>query len=136
MEFGQCWPRFRALLIDEAAAGIPVEGECLTLPAAPVKRRHLVGDERLVQRVLSQQVAKLTHQVGMPAKLQLALDAPADGRTALLFEAVTHPCHPVAADAGQRRAAPERVRVAQQQGRVIVVAALGQRIGLPRNRRN
>src|ERR1039457_4446064 len=103
MEFGQRWPRFGALLIDKAAAGIPVEAEGLTLPAAPVKGRHLVGDERLIQRVLSQQMAELTYQVGVPAKLQLTLDALQDGRPAFFFEAVPHPCHPVAADPGPRR---------------------------------
>src|SRR5260370_604721 len=39
--------------------------------------------------------------------------------------------YPVAADPGQRRAAPEPVRLAQQHGRVIVVAACGQGIRLP-----
>src|SRR6266851_10478631 len=131
MEFGQHWPRLCALLIDKAAAGLPVEAERVTRPAAPVKGRHLVGDERLVQRVLSQQMAKLTDQVSMLAKLQLALDALQDGRPALLLETVTHPRHPVAADPGQRLAPPEPVRLAQQQGRMIVVAAGGQRIRLP-----
>src|SRR6266567_6719164 len=131
MQFGQHWPRFCALLIDKAAAGLPVEAECVTRPAAPVKSRHLVGDECLIQRVLSQQVAKLTYQVRMPAKLQLTLDALQDGRPAFLFEAVTHPRHPVAADPCQRLTAPEPVRLAQQHGRMIVVAACGQCIRLP-----
>jgi hypothetical protein len=85
MEFGQHWPRFCALLIDKAAAGFPVEAKCVTWPAAPVESRHLVGDECLIQRVQGQQMAKLPYQVGMPAKLQLALDALQDGRPALLY---------------------------------------------------
>ena len=76
-------------------------------------------------------MAKLTDQVGVPAKLQLALDALEDGRPALLLEAVPHPRDPVAADPGQRLAAPEPVRLAQQPGRVVVVAAGGQGIRLP-----
>src|SRR6266851_2928590 len=131
MEFVQHSPWFCALLIDKAAAGIPIEAECVTRPAAPVQGRHLVSDERLVQRVLSQQVAKLTDQVGMPAKLQLTLDALQDGRPALLFEAVTHPRHPVAADPGQRLAAPQAVRLAQQHGRLVIVAARDEGIRLP-----
>ena len=131
MEFGQHRPRFRALLIDKAAAGFPVEAKCVTRPAVPVQSRHLVGDERLIQRVLSQQMAELPDQVGMPAKLQLALDALQDGPPALLFETVPHPRYPVAADPRQRLATPEPVRLAQQRGRVIVVAAGGQRFRLP-----
>src|SRR6266567_3264144 len=131
MEFGQHWPRFCALLIDKAAAGFPVEAECVTRPAAPVKGRHLVRDECLIQRVLSQQVAKLTYQVAMQAKLQFTLDALLDGRPTLLFEAVTHPRYPVAADPCQRLAAPQPVRLTQQQGRMVVVAACGQCIRLP-----
>ena len=131
MELGQRRPRFCALLIDKAAAGFPVEAKCVAWPAAPVQGGHLVGDERLIQRVLSQQMAKLAYQVGVSAKFQLTLDALQDGRPALLFEAVTHPRHPVAADPGQRLAAPEPVRLAQQHGCVIVVAACGQCIRLP-----
>src|SRR5450432_2373276 len=126
MEFGQRWPRFCALLVDKAAAGLPVEAKCVTWPAVPVESRHLMGDECLIQRVQSQQMAKLPYQVGMPAKLQFAFDALQDGRPTLLFETVAHPRHPVAADSCQRLAAPEPVRLAQQRGRVIVVAACGQ----------
>src|SRR6266487_5314762 len=75
-------------------------------------------------------MAKLTYQLGVPAKLQLAPDTLQDGRPALLFETVTHPRHPVAADPGQRLAAPEPVRLAQQRGRMFVVAACGQRARL------
>src|SRR6266536_327141 len=76
-------------------------------------------------------MAKLTYQLGVPAKLQLAPDTLQDGRPALLFETVAHPRYPVAADPGQRLAAPEPVRLAQQHGCVIVVAACGQGIRLP-----
>ena len=131
MEFGERRARFGSLLLDQAAAGFPVEAERVTLPAASVEGRHLVGEERLIQRILRQQAAKLTYQVGMPAKFELALDALEDDRPALFFQAVAHPRHPVAADPGQRLAAPERVRLAQQASRVIVVAALRQRARLP-----
>ena len=131
MQLGQPRSRLRALLIDQAAAGVPVEAERVTGPAAAVQGRHLVRDERLVQRVLAQQVLQLADQIGVPAKLQVTPDPLEDGGPALLVEAVTHPRHPVAADARQRRAAPEPVRVAQQGGRVIAVAVGRQRIRLP-----
>ena len=114
MEVGQQRPWFRPQLLDEAAADVPVEAEGLPRPAAPVEGRHLVGDERLIQRILGQQMAELSHQVGVPAKLQLALDALEDGHPAFLIEAVPHPRHPVAADARERLAAPEPVRLPQQ----------------------
>src|SRR6266700_278454 len=121
MQFGQHWPRFCALLIDKAAAGLPVEAECVTRPAAPVKSRHLVGDECLIQRVLSQQVAKLTYQVRMPAKLQLTLDALQDGRPAFLFEAVTHPRHPVAALIPVMGSSPANPRRTSRNGGTITL---------------
>ncbi len=91
MEFGQRRPRFRALLINQAAAGFPVEAQCVGWPAAPVQGGHLVRDERFVQRVLRQQMRKLAHQVGVPADLQLASDPLENRGAALLFEAVPHP---------------------------------------------
>ena len=90
-----------------------------------------MGDERLVQRVLGQQVAELADQLGVPAKLQLTRDPLQNGRAALLFEAVPHPGDPVALDPRQRLATPEPVRLAEQRGCVIVVAACGQRVRLP-----
>ena len=111
-------------------ADIPVEAEGLARPAAAVQGRHLVGDERLIQRVLGQQVMELTDQVGVLAELQLALDALHDGRPAFLLEAVPHPRHPVAADPRERLAAPEPVRLAQQRGRMVEVAAGGQGVRL------
>ncbi len=90
-----------------------------------------MGDERFIQRVLGQQMAKLTDQVGVLAELQLAPDTLQDGRPALLFETAAHPRYPVAADPGQRLAAPEPVRLAQQHCCVIVVAACGQGMRLP-----
>ena len=131
MKFGQRRPGFRALLVDQQVAGVPVEAQRVGRPAAPVERGHLVGDERLVQRVLGQQVRKLADQVGVPALFQLAADPLQDRRPALFFEAVPHPRDPVAADPGQRRAAPEPVRLAQQRGGMIVFTARGQGIGLP-----
>ncbi len=90
-------PGFGALLVDKTDAGFPVQAQCVSRPAAPVQSRHLVGDQCLVQRVLSEQLAKLADQVGMPAKLKLALDALQDCPPALLLETVAHPPHPVAA---------------------------------------
>src|SRR5258706_15977475 len=46
-----------------------------------------MADERLIQRVLGQQPAKLTNQVGVPAKLQFAFDALANCSAAFLLEA-------------------------------------------------
>ena len=131
MKLGQQRPRLGALLLDEAAADIPVQAEGLTGPAASVEGRHLVRDERLIQRVLGQQVVKLADQVAVPAQLQLALDALQDGRPAFLLEAVPHPCHPVAANPRERLAVPEPVRLAQQQGRVTGVAGRGRCVGFP-----
>src|ERR1035437_8417560 len=97
MKFGQHRPRFRALLIDKVAAGFPVQAQPISGPASPVKGRHLVGDERLIERVPSQQAPKLTYQVSVPAKLQLTLDALQDRCPALLFQAAAQPREPVAA---------------------------------------
>ena len=67
----------------------------------------------------------------MPAKLQLAPDPLQNGGPALLLESVPHPRGPVAADPGQRLAAPEPVRLAQQPGGLLVVAAGGEGTRLP-----
>ncbi len=69
MKLGQHRPRFCALFLNEAAAGLPVEAQRIGRPAASVKRGHLMGDERLIQRVLGQQMTKLTDQVGVLAEL-------------------------------------------------------------------
>jgi hypothetical protein len=82
--------------------------------------------ERLIQRVLGQQAAKLTNQVGVPAKLQFAFDALANCGAAFLFEAAAHPGHPVAVDPGQRLATPQPVRLAQKLSRVIMIAGRNQ----------
>ena len=74
---------------------------------------------------------KLTHQISVPPGLQLNPDALDDRGPALLLQRVPHPDDPVAADTGQRLAVPEPVRLTQQRGRVIVVAARGQRRRLP-----
>ena len=131
MQVGQQRPWFRPLLLDEAAADVPVEAEGFPRPAAPVEGRHLMGDQRLVQRVLVQQMAELADQVGVMAKLQLAFDALDHGRPAFLVEAVPHPRHPVAADPGERLAAPEQIRLTQQRDSLIAVAVGGQRVRLP-----
>ena len=90
-----------------------------------------MGDERLIQRVLGQQVVQLTDQVSVPAEVQLALDALQDGRPAFLLEAAPHPRHPVTADPRERLATPEPVRLAQQRGRMLSVAVRGQGVRLP-----
>ena len=132
MQFGQRRPGFGALLFDQAAARLPVEAEGVTRPAAPVQGGHLVGDERLVQRILQPaDWCSSPTRCGVPAERQLTLDALQDGSPALLFEAVAHPRHPVAVDARQGRAAPQFVRLAQQGGRLVMVAASGQPVRLP-----
>ena len=114
MQFGQHRPGLGTQFVDDLAARVPVQAECLTGPAAAVQRGHLVRDERLIERVLREQVAELTNQVGVPAEFQLALDPLQDGGPALLFQAGPHPRHPVAADPGERLAAPQPVRFTQQ----------------------
>ncbi len=131
MQLGQQRPGLGAQLLDEAAADFPVEAEGLGRPAAPVEGRHLLGDERLVQRVLGQQVAEFTDHIGVPAQLQLALDPLQDGGPAFLFQGVPHPRDPVAANPGERLAAPQPVRFAQQRGGLLVVAIGGQCVRLP-----
>ena len=131
MKLGQHRPRLRALLLNQAATGFPVEAQGVGRPSAPAKRGHLVGDERFVRWVLNQHLAKLTDQIGVPAKLQLVPGPLENGGPALLLEGVPHPRGPVAADPGQRLAAPEPVRLAQQPGGLFVVAAGGEGIRLP-----
>ena len=131
VNLGQQRPRLGAMLFDEMAADIPVEAEGLTGQATAVEGRHLVGDERLIQRVLGQQVVQLANQVGVPAQLQITFDALQDGRPAFLLEAAPHPRDPVAADSRERLATPEPVRLAQQRGGALGVAAGRQRVGLP-----
>ena len=131
VEVGQRRTRFGSLLLGQEAAGFPVEAERIALPAAPVQGRHLVGDEGLIQRVLRQQAAQLADQVGVAAKFKFTLDALEDDRPAFFFQAVPHPRHPVATDPGERLAMPERVRLAEQARRMLVVPALGQGARLP-----
>ena len=131
MQVGQRRPGLGALLLDQAAARLPVQAEGVSGPAAAVQGGHLVRDERLVQRILGEQMVQFTDQAGVPAQRQLTLDALQEGRPALLFEAVAHPRHPVAVDTCQRGTAPQPVRLAQQTGRLVMVAAGGQRLRPP-----
>ena len=114
MQLSQRGPRLGALFVDELATGVPVQAECLSRPAAAVQSGHLVRDERLVQRVLGQQVAELTDHVGVPAEVQLTLDPFQNRRPPLFLQAGPHPGHPVAADPGEWLAAPQPVRLAEQ----------------------
>ena len=90
-----------------------------------------MGDEGFVQRVLDQQLLEFADQVGVPANLQVTLHPPQDGRPALLPQAGPHPGHPVTREAGECRASPEPVRLAQQLSRVFGVAVASQRVSLP-----
>ena len=131
MKLGQHRPGLRALLLNQAATGFPVEAQGVSRPSAAAKSGHLVADERFVRWVLNQHLAKFTDQIGVLAKLQL-VPGPLENRgPALLLEGVPHPRGPVAADPGQRLAAPEPVRLAQQPGGLFVIAAGGEGIRLP-----
>jgi len=100
-------------------------------PATPAQRRHLVANQRFVRRVLDQQLRQLADQVGVLTEFQFAPDPLDHGGPSFLLERVAHPGGPVAADAGQRLAPPQRVRLPQQFGGRLVVTAGGQGVGLP-----
>ena len=131
MQLRQRWPWFAALLVDQQTAGLPVEAERVGAAATPAQRGHLVGDESFVERVAGEQLAELTHQVGVQALLQLTADPLADGGPAFLRQALPRARRPVAGQPGQRLPAPQRVRLPQQTGGMAVVTARGQRPRLP-----
>ena len=106
VEVSQPGPRLGALLIHEQAAGLPVQAEGVGRPTTSVQSGHLVRGERLVERVLSDQMTQFTDEIGVPAKLKLESDPLNDGSPAFFLQAISDSRDPVSAKARQGLATP------------------------------
>jgi len=87
----------------------------LGLAAGPVEREHQLPAEPLAQGMLGHQVLQLRAQGSVPAERQLRLDPVLHREQAERFEPLDlEPGKPLELQVGQRPAAPQRLRLAQQ----------------------
>jgi hypothetical protein len=107
--------RLDAELVHQDAAGGPIGGQRVRLPARAVQREHELAVQVLAQRVGAHQRVQLADQLQVPAEDELRLDAHLQrGDTFLVDADQLRPGGPGGHDVGQHRAAPQRQRLVQQ----------------------
>ena len=119
VQTAQLRARLDADLVHERASRFPVGVERLRLAPAAVQREHALGMQALAQRVLGDDRVDLPGDLQMVPRGQVRVERELDGLDAQLLEApdlrrgerrVGH--------VGQRRAAPQRERLARGVGRL------------------
>ena len=112
---------------DERAARVRVGGERLGLPAAAVEREHQLSAEALAQRLARDLPLQLADHVGVPAEREVGVDPALERHEPLLLEPRALRLRPgMVGELAERRAAPQRQRVAQRRRRALGVVG-GQR---------
>ena len=112
--------------LDERAAGAAVGGERVRLAAGAIEGEHMLAPQSLVQGVLLGQARRLargswmspTREVGLEPVAQAAEASILEPRDRRLSEARR-------GDVRERRAPPQRQRLAQRRGRLRRIAARG-----------
>ena len=103
-------------LLDERPPRIVVGGERLGLAAAPVEREHQVRAQPLAQRVRADERLDLGHELGVRAQLEVGGDPLLEHAEAQILEPVDLGLRErLQLHVGQRRPAPERERLAEEQ---------------------
>jgi hypothetical protein len=114
-------------LVEEARSRPAVRLESVGLPASAVQRQHQLGDEALVQRVLSDKLFELGYQRRVSAECQLGVEQLLQRFEPDLLEPLDRrPGERLVGEICERRPAPDRQRVAKQvdgAGRVAAGAA-------------
>ena len=126
MQQGQLGTGIDAELIGQHAAHVLEGGQRVGLPAAAVQAQHELRVELLLQRMRRGQLAEFGHDLAMPAEVQVGVD-PGDQRLHPLVLDGRHLAVPqqLRRHVGQRLAAPQRERLAQQVRRFRPAASLG-----------
>ena len=107
--------RLDAELLDEHAACVLVGIERLGLPARPVQREHQLAPEPLAQRVLFDESLELPDESEMARGVEVGLDPLLQRREPELFEPGDLRLRErLVRELRERRAAPERQRLAQE----------------------
>ncbi len=75
LDFPEVGAGFGAELFHQEVPGALVEGERLGLPAGAEQGEHQLADQRLAQRVLSDQPPEFRDEFGVPAERQLGVEA-------------------------------------------------------------
>ena len=107
--------RLDAQFVAEVAVQRPVRGQRLRLPPRPAQRPHQQQPQPLAGGVLLRQPGQLGHQLGVPSQVQADLQAALHGAQPLLGQPGHHRLvQRVGRDVVQRRASPQRERLAEQ----------------------
>ena len=127
--------RLDAQLLVEPAAEAVVGRERLGLPAGAVEREHEQPVRRLAQRVRGDVRLELRDRVGVAAARDVGLDALLEAGQPQRFEVRGLDLRERLLELGERRAAPQVQRLAQQRRRALRVAGVECRApGLPQPR--
>ena len=106
--------RVDAELLDQRAPRLLVGLERLGLSARPVQREHQLTAQPLAQRVLRDETLELADELRMAAEREIGLDPLLERREAKLLEADDRGLGELlVGEVRQRRAAPERERLAE-----------------------
>ena len=127
LELPQLGARLDPELVERGPR-VAVRLQRLRLPARAVQREHQLAAQPLAMRMLRDQRLQLADELGVPAQRQVGLDPLLERRQPQLLEpAALDPRERLLAELRQRRAAPQRQRLAQQPRRTlgVGVARLG-----------
>jgi hypothetical protein len=120
-----------AELVDERGAGVPVALERFGLAARAVQREHQLRAEPLVQRVVGDETLQLADELGVAAEGEVGVDAGLERREPQLVQARDLGLQRLLGrQVGERRAAPQRERGAQERGGVLDAAGRRGRAGV------
>ena len=110
-------------LVDEACPGRAVNLERVGLTAAAVEREHLERPEPFAQGMRCGQLLQLSDRLAVAPAGQVGVDPPFERREPQLVEpGRRRPKHVTVGDVGERLAAPQRERLAQQLRRFLGMA--------------
>ena len=122
LELAQRSRRLDPELLGERPPECLVAGERLGVPARPVEGEHVLGAKTFAERMLGDQRLELADHVAMVPERELGLDPQLDRGEAKLLEPRALVPGERLRELGQRLAAPERERAAQQLARLPGIA--------------
>ena len=124
LERAQVRRRLDAEPVDERAARVAVGRERVGLAAGAVEREHLLAAQPLAQRMLAHERLELARDLGVPPAREVGVDAVAQaGEPQILQPRDLGLGEALVGDVRERRAAPQRERLAQRRRRLPRLAA-------------
>ena len=109
------------LLVEQPAAGL-VDGERVRLAPAAVQGEHQLAAQPLAERMSADEPLQLRDELGLPAELEVGVDALLERGEPLLLEARALGAREGCVELGERWAAPERERLPEH------ISGLGRRL--------